>query len=147
MNRPNLSLQNRKGHTVAIVWVKNAKNLSPENNGYWMQELLDCNDSRSLRYLLMLSQYKGYLWRDVEPGRPIGEPLAEFPMTGVVQQYFAEYSDRHIDPFALELVVFQWLRDLSDRDTEQKDDAYLALKAAGLIDDIRDGDVSLEAAA
>src|SRR3982750_4100746 len=96
------------GQPLAAVEVKNFPGLS-------LTQAVDLRDgllehlARPVKYVLVVSQAKGFIWQNRGGDLLYGEPEM-LDMRPVLREYFTDAElDRHIRGAALELVLSHWL--------------------------------------
>lgn len=135
------------GSTLAVVEVKNRENLSASLATSIRRNLV-AHGLLPVRYFLLLSQDRGYLWKTprARQGGP-ARPTAEFPMQEVFSDYLdlADRRDERLRGVQLELLVEKWLDDLTHGIRGRFPQTESALAKAGLLDDLRGASVVAEA--
>jgi hypothetical protein len=109
------------GSNIAVVEVKNRKNLSRDIATIVRRNMLEDGLSSQAPFFLLLSQDKGFLWNGTATGNSDAPPSYEFPMENVIARYenSANGTERLGEEY-LELLVLRWLLDLGN--TPQKAD-------------------------
>src|SRR5690242_19942224 len=103
--RADLIIKNIEGNPIAVVEVKNLKDLSREEAIEMRHILLTHGFPSHVPYFLLLSQEVGFLWKDVKPNDLDAAPTYEFPMDKVVVRYSEETPTRRLYGAELELLV------------------------------------------
>jgi hypothetical protein len=138
--RPDFLIKNSQGAVVAVVEVKNPEILTAPAAVAARNQLAHGVWPNSLRFIAVLSQNRGYLFRHGADPRPI----AEFPMIDVVQRYYPPaLPEQRFRGAELEIILQQWLRELA-AGASGGEEAVRALADAGFVDAIRAGQVELQ---
>src|SRR5579863_7076647 len=91
-----LIIKNLEDHLIAVVEVKNLKDLSREEAIEMRRTLLEYGFPADVPYFLLLSQEVGFLWKETAVGDPNASPTYEFPMDKVVTRYSEEHAERRL---------------------------------------------------
>lgn len=136
----------RDGTPIAVVELKNRQNLSPDVAVEYRRNLLLHGALPRSPYFLLLSQDRGYIWKDANPAELDAVPTRTFPMSEVVERYSVILPDSRLTGVAFALLILPWLNDLSSgrRDSGQEPESSLA--QTGFLDAIQGGSVELGAA-
>ena len=131
-------IRSSDGDPVGIAEVKNPEKLSREGAIQLKRDLLAHGRIPRISYFLLVSQDAGYLWSADSVRRPLSPPTIEFPMSQVVAHYFpALRPGERLREAELELIVRQWLRDLTDREGKALMEVEKLLASSGFRDAIR----------
>jgi len=87
-----LLIETYKSDPVAIIEIYNALNLSKERAIVIRGDMLRSGLPLSVPYFLLVSQDKGYLWKNSEQPDSDAPPLYHFPMTRIVRKYAPEIT-------------------------------------------------------
>lgn len=143
--RADLIVRDDAGDPVFVVEVKNRKGLSAEIATQLRRNLVVHGLLRSARFFLLVSQDQGFLWAENARDLPDAPPRIEFPMSGVVRRYLPERSsDERLRGMELELVILQWLTDLTRAegvDVDANAEPERSLAQVGLLDVLQGGTV------
>lgn len=146
------------GSPIAIVEIKNREHLTQEVAIDLRHNMLAHGLPLSAPYLLILSQDVGFLWKQSSVGSDShsqedsglyqAPPTLEFPMDKIVQRYMdsAEWGKR-IRATSLELIVIQWLFDLSSLPQDASEEPEKSLASHGFIQALKGAEILAEAAA
>jgi hypothetical protein len=110
--RPDIEINTAQGRPLAVVEVKNFPRLSLEN-AVELRDGLIAQLQGPVRYAMVLSQEKGFIWRRQSDQLEYGEP-EELDMRPVLREYLSdgELSQR-VRGAELELILSHWLGDLA----------------------------------
>ncbi len=98
-------------------------------------------------YYLLLSQDVGYLWKNPDPTRLDPPPDYQFSLDNVIDRYLKSGPKRRLSEGELELVLLQWLIELTLERPASTEEPELTLAGAGFVSAIQGGRVIAEAAA
>lgn len=133
------------GNLIAAVEVKNRMELTPDIAPEFRRNIVVHSDLGIAPYFLLVSQDYGYAWRQHAGSNPSDAPDATFSMSSVVARYAGEQPpSTRLRGFQLEIVVYQWLLDVTVGIIAADDQAALALGDIGLIEALQGATVSLE---
>lgn len=143
--RPDILVKSANEVPVAIVEIKNRRNLTPTVAQEIRRNLLAHGPAQPVRFFILVSQDRGYVWRHKPDNSLDSAPDAEFSMLDVVKDYVPEDDpDRRFRESELELIVMSWLWDLSAGTTRSKTESERVLADLGFITAVRDGSVLVE---
>lgn len=135
--RPDILIRSPEGSPIAVVEVKNIQNLS-------LKEVIDLRHSIALSgvaaqapYFLLLSQDVGYLWKKTKHESLNEPPTAQFPMDKVVTRYSSNHSNRRLYNEVLEILVLQWLTNLSENPQQTTEEPERTLALSGFNESIK----------
>ncbi|HEX6797125.1 MAG TPA: hypothetical protein VF116_05345 [Ktedonobacterales bacterium] len=137
----------RDGAPVALVEIKNRQNLSPDVAIQYRRNLLVHGALPRSSFFLLLSQDRGYIWKDASATDLDAAPTQTFPMSHVVERYSLIPSDGRLTGTAFALLVLPWLNDLSSGRRDDCQEPETSLAQTGFLDAIRGGHVELGVAA
>lgn len=111
-SRTDIAINTSSGQPLAVVEVKNIPHLT-------LAQAVDLRDAmfehvaRPVRYVLVVSQAKGFIWRGDGHAPGWGKPEV-LDMRPVLREYLTDAQlDLHIRGAELELVFSHWLGDLA----------------------------------
>lgn len=105
-------ITDRHGRLLALVDVKNMPGLSIAEALGLRDDLLE-QIGEPAKYVLVVSQRNGFIWRREDQKTPFGDPES-LDMRLVLREYLTEAElSRHIRGAGLELVLSHWLGDLA----------------------------------
>jgi hypothetical protein len=137
-----LVVQDRTGRPVVVVEVQNRDPLTPEFAATVRRNLFEQAPPMDAPYFLVLAQDDGYLWRQTNDLAPDALPSDHFPMRPFLARNAPIIDpELHYASAQLELIVFQWLRDIVDGVLTGNDEPEATLARAGLLDAVRGGEV------
>lgn len=136
-----LIIKNIEGNPIAVVEVKNLKDLSREEAIEMRRILLTHGFPSYTPYFLLLSQEIGFLWKDVKPNDLDAAPTYEFPMDKVVVRYSEGTPTRRLYGAELEWLVLQWLTNLATKPQRYSEEPEKTLAHAGFNDSIKGASV------
>ncbi len=139
--RTDILVRSPNGRDIALVEVKNRRNFSPEIAGMVRQQMLEYAQFSQVPYFLLLSQDKGFLWKEPITRSIDALPSYEFPMDSVVARYShgtdnGNGTDRLKEQY-LELLFLQWLLDLSNNPQRIEDEPEKSLAHSGFLESIQ----------
>ncbi len=110
--RADISISTPHGRPLAVVEVKNLPQLS-QGSAIELRDALVEQLPRSIKYVLVVSQTRGFIWQREEDRPPYREPEV-LDMTPVLREYLTDAElSRHIRGAELELVLSHWFGDLA----------------------------------
>lgn len=135
-----------EGNNVAVIEVKNRKNLSPHIATGVRGNRLAHGAVPYAPYYLLLSQDTGFLWKESSIENMNAPPSYEFPMENVVARYSHGTDNKErLGGEYLELLFLQWLFDLSNIPQRIDDEPEKSLALSGFLDAVRGAAVIYEA--
>lgn len=143
--RPDLLVRRQDGKPVALIEIKNSLNLSRDVATEMRRNLLDYGLQPNAPYFMLLSQDTGFLWNGVDEDGAEAQPKYEFPMDTIVARYLrTPNSNMRLGGSQLELLVLQWLLDLTNGSQQVTDEPEKSLALSGLLDSIKGANIELE---
>lgn len=99
--------------TIAVVEVKNRKNLNIEDAKKVRRNIMAHQNLKS-KYFVLVSQDYGYIWDNEDSQQVLSNPLISFSMQDVVSRYYKQMStnENRLRENELEIIVTQWINDL-----------------------------------
>jgi hypothetical protein len=144
--KPDIIVSTRQGRQLAVVEVKNLPGLSLED-AVALRDAIVEPPSRPVRYVLVVSQAKGFLWRWQEEETRYGE-AEELDMGPVLREYVSDGElNRHIRGADLDLVLSHWLGELARGRVARPGGVSEQGPFVQFISDIRGAQINLEALA
>lgn len=140
--RPDFMVRDRAGSLAAIVQVKDLGDADQETAGLYMRSLLQYGKMPRACYVLLITRATGYLWSTPAVVAQGALPLLTFPMAAIAKHYLpsADLSSDYGD-LVLDSIVRAWLWGLVDG--RSVDEAVTSdLREAGLLDEVRDGEIA-----
>lgn len=145
--RPDILITDHHGRPLAAVEVKNRQHLPPEVATVLRRNLVVHGYAPLTPYYLLLSQDIGYLWKNPDPKRLDAPPDYQFPLANVIARYLKSEPQRRLSGQELELVLLQWLIELTLEHPQPREEPEITLAIAGFDHAIRGGRVVAEAVA
>jgi hypothetical protein len=143
--RPDLLVRRQDGKPIAVVEIKNSLNLSRDVATEMRRNLLTYGLHPKAPYFMLLSQDTGFLWSGLEQDGMESQPKYEFPMDTIVTRYLRTPSaNTRLGGPQLELLVLQWLLDLTNGSLQVTDEPEKSLALSGLLDSIKGANIELE---
>lgn len=142
--RPDILVRNPEGDPIAIVEVKNLKDLSRDEAMELRHNLIDYGIPSHVPYFLLLSQEVGFLWKGPRYESPDAPPSYEFPMDKVVARYSKREPGRRLYEAELEILVLQWLTNLSTKPQTNTEEPEKILALSGFNEAIKGASVLIE---
>jgi len=142
--RPDLLIRSSEGYPIAVVEVKNQLNLSRDVATKFRRNMVAHGLLPQIPYFLLVSQDVGYLWREPKYVNYNTPPTYEFPMDKVVARYLKRDPGQRLYGAELELVVLQWLTDLTQATQKNVEEPEITLSISGFIESIKGATVLAE---
>lgn len=124
--------------------VRNRQNFSRDIAREYRRNLLEHGLYPQGPYFLLASQDTGYLWTETKEKVLDAEPSYEFPMKNVVSRYMKTTPGERIYGSVFELVMLQWLSDLSSGTTKATEEPEKTLERAGFNQSIKGAKIVAE---
>jgi hypothetical protein len=144
-SHPDIVITDPDGNPVASVEVKNRQNLSADTATILRRNLIVHGFTLPTQYYFLLSQDNGYLWKDVRLDEAYIPPTYQLPMGNVITRYLHSEPARRLSGPELELVILNWLTELTLEQPRTDEEPEHTLQVAGFIDAIQGGKVVAEA--
>ena len=142
--QPDLLIKSSDGRPIAIVEVMSRQNLSRDVATEIRRNMLSRGLPAQIPYFLLLSQDVGYLWKGSKQDSPDAPPMYEFPMDKVMTRYSNREPGQRLYEAELELLVLQWLTNLSTKPQEATEEPEKTLARSGFNDSIKRAIVLIE---
>jgi hypothetical protein len=142
--RPDILIRSPQGYPIAVVEVRNRQNLSRDVATQLRHNLIDYGLPSRVPYFMLLSQDVGYLWKEAKQENADVPPTYEFPMDNVVSRYWKSDSEKRLYAEALELLILQWLSDLTKGMQKDVEEPEKTLAIAGFNESIKGAAVLAE---
>lgn len=99
--------------TIAVIEVKNRKNLNIEDAKKIRKNII-AHQSLKSKYFVLVSQEYGYVWDNEKSQQSFDNPLISFSMQEVVSRYYKRMNtyENRLRENELEIIVTQWINDL-----------------------------------
>lgn len=138
-------IQSPDGDTIAVVEVKNIKDLTLNDAIELRHNLATYGFSFQAPFFLLLSQDMGFLWIDLTYRNLDSPPAYVFPMDKAIARYSNKGPGERLYGEVLELIVYQWLLDLSYNPNNNTEEPERSLALSGFIKSIQGAKILLEA--
>ena len=142
--RPDILIRDDQGYPVAVVEVKNMQDLTRDEATELRRNLIDYGIPSRVPYFLLLSQDVGFLWKESKPENLDAPPDYEFPMNNVMSRYWKGNPNKRLLGLAFELLVLQWLTDITENPEKNTEEPEKTLALAGFNEAIKGATVLLE---
>ncbi|MHB8596535.1 MAG: hypothetical protein ACYDER_06965 [Ktedonobacteraceae bacterium] len=142
--RPDLLIENSDGDPIAVVEVKAMSNLTRDEATVIRRNMLARGLPAHVPYFLLLSQDVGYLWKESKQYGVSETPMYEFPMHAVVNRYLDKEAQERLYGSVLELVMLQWLYNLSTKPQVITEEPEKTLARSGFNESIKGAMVLME---
>ena len=97
---------------IAFIELKNQENIDENLAVEFRKNIMLNNGYIRAPYFLLLSQKKGFLWKDIN--KNLEElPTTNFNMGEVIEKYMPDKENYWFKKSELEMIVFKWLLELS----------------------------------
>src|SRR5437588_4567089 len=111
--RTSIVIENSDEWPIAMVEVRSrtglTREVAMEIRGYMLEDGLPLH----IPYFLLVSQDRGFLWKD-KPSADVNTlPDCEFPMDSVIARYAKVGPEKRLWQEVLEIHIMSWLTDLS----------------------------------
>jgi hypothetical protein len=110
---PSLLIESPDESPIAVVEVKGRRGMTCDVAMEIRSNMLERGLPLHIPYFLLLSQDRGFLWKDHQSGNFDTPPDYEFPMDKVIARYSEGEPEQRLYTSVLELLVLEWLTDLS----------------------------------
>jgi hypothetical protein len=141
--RHDIVVQNADGQFVAVIEIKNLKDLTRVTATNLRRNSMKYSLLPQTPYFLLLSQDRGFLWKEAWIKGPEAPPTYEFPMDKVVIRYLKRNPDERLYEIELEFLALQWLNDLADGKLNTYEEPEATLALAGFSQTIKEATVSV----
>lgn len=136
-----LVIQNEEGFPVALIEVTNPRHLSLDTAMEIHRYIMERGLLGYTPYFLLLSQDKGYLWKNTKNENPDSLPDYEFSMEKVVNRYMKDLMGQRLYTEVLEFLVLQWLTIMAGSETNSGEEPENILAESGFNDSIKGASV------
>lgn len=142
--QPNILIQSHQGYPIAVVEVKNRQNLSRDVAAAFRRNMLVHGLLSQTPFFLLASQDTGFLWKEAKEENLDALPDYEFSMDKVVSRYIKQKPGERLYEPVLDLVVSQWLLDLSMGTQKPLEEPERTLALAGFNESIKGAQIITE---
>ncbi len=143
--RADILVRDLEGNPIAIVEVKNLKDLSRDEAIEMRHNLIEYGVPSHVPYFLLLSQDVGFLWKGTQHEYLDAPPMYEFPMDKVVARYSDRKPGQRLYEAELEVLVLRWLTNLATKPQKNIEEPERTLALSDFIESIKDASVLIEA--
>jgi len=127
---------------VAFIELKNKKSMDESFAMEFKKNVLQNNGYINAPYFLLISQEKGFLWKNVNSD--IDEPpTLSFNMKEVMEKYMPDKEIHWLKKTELELVTLKWLVELAYLREAPENTAEESLLGSGFLQAIKGGSVQM----
>lgn len=141
-HRRDIILQNPDGQFIAVIEVKNLPDLSRDVATILRSNSMTYTLLPQTPYFLLLSQDKGFLWKEAWREGPETPPTYEFPMSQVIARYTSRDPEDRLYEIELEFLAMQWLKDIAAGKQKIVEEPEKTLALAGFDESIKDASIS-----
>lgn len=144
---PDITIRKRDGSPIAIVEVKNKRELTERDASSLRRRFLEHGLIGNVPYFLVLSQDVGYLWHQEAPTGSEVETFTRFSMDAVLRRFLSEADlGVRLHGAELELVVWQWLTEIAGNGLNAEQEPERQLHSSGFLDALQETSVRMAAA-
>jgi hypothetical protein len=142
--RPDILVRSPEGYPIAVVEVKNQQNLSRDVAMKLRRNMVAHGLLPQVPFFLLASQDVGFLWKEPKYVSYDIPPTYEFPMDKVVARYLKREPGERLYGAELELVLLQWLIDLTQGAHKNVEEPEKTLALSGFSESIKGATVLAE---
>lgn len=142
--RPDLLIKSSNEDPIAVVEVKAMSNMTRDEAIVIRRNMLARGLPAHVPYFLLVSQDVGYLWKESGRAADSEPPTYEFPMHAVVNRYLDKEAQERLYGSVLELVMLQWLYNLSTKPQVTTEEPEKTLARSGFNESIKGAMVLME---
>ncbi|MGH2496945.1 MAG: hypothetical protein ACRDIV_19755 [Ktedonobacteraceae bacterium] len=140
-------IQSPDGDTIAVVEVKNLRNLSPDEATQIRRNLADFGVPVHVPFFMLLSQDVGFLWKDSKYENLDAPPMYTFPMENVVARYSDRKPGERLYEAEFEILALRWLNQLTIKSHNSDEEPEKTLALSGFDEAIKGAYALFEAEA
>lgn len=144
ISRPDILIQSPQGNSIAVVEVKNRQNLSRDVATAFRRNMLVHGLLSQTPYFLLTSQDIGFLWKGAKEENLDAPPNYEFSMDNVVSRYVKRKPGERLHGPVLDLIMSQWLFDLTMGTQKSFEEPERTLALAGFNESIKGAKIITE---
>lgn len=138
-------IQSPDGDTIAVVEIKNLRNLTPDEATQIRGSLADYGVLVQVPFFMLLSQDVGFLWKDSKYENFDAPPMYIFPMQNVIARYSDRKPGERLYEEEFEILALRWLNHLTIKAQNSGEEPEKTLVLSGFVEAIKDADVLLGA--
>ncbi len=142
--RPDILVRGPEGYPIAVVEVKNLKDLSRDEAIELRHNLIEYGIPSHVPYFLLISQDVGFLWQGPKQENLNVPPDYEFPMDRVVTRYSTRKPGQRLYEPELEMLVLRWLTNLATKPQKNTEEPEKTLALSGFNESIKGATVLIE---
>ena len=142
--KPDIIIKKKNNELIAAVEIKNRKNLTREIAIDFRRNIMAHGLTQEYHYFLIISQDTGYLWGNKDTQDLDSAPDKEFSMKSIIKKHAITHGKNiRFRESELELIIFQWLNDLTFKQKDYNQKIEKSLYDTGFIQDIQDASIEL----
>ncbi len=144
--KPDIIIRSKNDELIAIVEINNQKNLTRKIAIDYRRNIVAHGLTQQYHYFLIISQDTGFLWTNKDNQELNSPPDKEFSMKSIIKKHTITHGENiRFRESELELIIFQWLNDLTFKQKDYNQKTEESLYNTGFIRDIQDASIELEA--
>ncbi len=144
--RADILIRSPDNRIIAIIEVKNRQDLSRNIAMILRRNMMAHGLLPQTLYFVLLSQDIGFLWKGSEQENLQAPPAVEFSMKQIMDRYLPEMNpEERLRGAELELLVLQWLTDLTWGSQETIEEPEKSLAPSKFLEAIQGATVTAEA--
>ena len=129
-------IQSPDGDTIAVVEVKNLRDLTPDKATEIRHNLAYYGVPAEVPFFMLLSQDVGFLWKNSTYENLDALPTYTFPMQNVVARYSDRKPGERFYELEFEILVLRWLNHLTIKEYSDSQEPEKTLELSGFIEAI-----------
>lgn len=129
-------IQSLEGDTIAVVEVKNLRDLTRDEAIQIRRSLVDYGVPVQVPFFMLLSQDIGFLWKDSKYENLDAPPMYTFPMGNVVARYSDRKPGERLYEAEFEILALRWLNHLTIKAYSNSEEPEKTLALSGFIEAI-----------
>ena len=130
-------IKSPEGDPIAVVEVKNLRNLSRDEAIQLRRNLADYGVPIQVPFFMLLSQDIGFLWKDSKYENLDAPPMYTFPMDNVVARYSDRKAGERLYEAEFEILALRWLNQLTIESQNSGEEPEKALASSGFYEAIK----------
>ncbi len=124
-------IQSPDGDTIAVVEIKNLRDLSRDEAIQIRRNLVDYGVPVQVPFFMLLSQDIGFLWKDSKYENLDTPPMYTFPMDNVVARYSDRKPGERLYEAEFEILALRWLNHLTIKEYSGSEEPEKTLGLSG----------------
>lgn len=129
-------IQSPDGDMIAIVEVKNLRDLTSDEATQLRQSLVRYGLPAEVPFFMLLSQDIGFLWKDSTYENLDAPPMYTFPMQNVVARFSNRKPGERLYEAEFEILALRWLNHLTIKEYNSSEEPEKTLEVSGFIEAI-----------